>query len=482
VVILLGGPSALGSSHVALIVLVGTVYGLASLLAARLVPSVPDVRVPRWRGASAVAAGVLLAGFTLTSHAAGSSLVLSLFDWLHLLAAAVWVGGLPALLMAVRAVPREVRPAASRLLVPLVSTWAALALIVMLLTGLAASWSFVASLQALVTTQYGRSLLVKLALVSGLIVLGAVNRFVFRPRIEQGMPGALARFRVSASLEVAVAAAILLIVAALGIMPPASATATAEGPSEGGILYVGLIAGERVRLRLSPAAAGLNDVSVEGLPASVRLRNLETLQEVSVTSHGSVELQDGWWEIVVLAGRGQITFPLVVGAPPSESDLQAARILARARAVMGRVRTWRETEQITDGHGGVVETVFDVVRPNRLRYRTSSGAEAVIVGAVRFSRDPGGPWVRDQLPQPITSDGPYLSYMEGAAGVRLGGGGRCAAEACRIVLWSLPSGRTEFAARVGTSGRIYSISMVAPGHYMTSRVDRLDVPVQITPP
>ena len=480
VVILLGGPSALGSSHVALIVLVGTVYGLASLLAARLIPSVPDVQVPRWRGASVVAAGVLLAGFTLTSHAAGSSLVLSFFDWLHLLAAAIWVGGLPALLVAVRRTPAEARPVVSRLLVPLVSTWAALALLVMLLTGLAASWTFVGSLHGLVATLYGRSLLVKLTLVGGLIVFGAVNRFVFRARIEGGTPGAIEGFRVSASVEVGVAAAILLVVAALGIMPPASATA--ERPADEGILYVGLIAGERVRLRLSPAAAGLNEVSVEGLPASVRARRLETLQEVSVTPDGSVELRDGWWEIVILSERGQVTFPLIVGAPPSESDPQAVRLLARARSMMERVRTWREVEQITDGKGGVVETVFDVARPNRLRYRTSSGAEAVIVGAVRFSRDPGGAWTPDQLAQPITSDGPYVSYMEEAISVRFGGTDRCAGEACRIVLWSLPSGRAEFAARIGAGGRIYGVAMVAPGHYMTSRVARLDMPVQITPP
>jgi hypothetical protein len=294
------------------------------------------------------------------------------------------------------------------------------------------------------------------------------------------MPGALEGFRVSASLEVVVAAAILLIVAALGIMPPASATA--ERPSDAGILYTGLIAGERIRLRIAPAAPGLNEISVEGLPASVRLRQLETLQEVAITPDGSVELEEGWWEVVVRSDRGRITFPLVVGAPPSESDPRATRLLAQARSAMGRVRTWREVEQITDANGGVVETVFEVARPNRLRYRTSSGAEAVIVGAVRFSRDPGGPWIRDQLPQPIAPEGPYLSYVDGAVGVRFGGLDRCPGEACRIVLWSLPSGRAEFAARVGAGGRIYAVAMVAPGHYMTSTVDRLDVPVQITPP
>src|SRR3990172_4806520 len=51
---------------------------------------------------SAVAAAGLLAGFTITSHAFGSGWPAALADWLHLLAAALWVGGLAALLLTLR--------------------------------------------------------------------------------------------------------------------------------------------------------------------------------------------------------------------------------------------------------------------------------------------------------------------------------------------------------------------------------------------
>jgi hypothetical protein len=382
--------------------------------------------------------------------------------------------------VALRRAPAEVRQGVGRLLVPQVSRWAALALLVMLLTGLAASWTFVGSLQALVATTYGRSLLLKLGLVGTLIVLGAVNRFIFRPAIEARKVGALERLRVIAGAEAGLAAVILLVVAALGIMPPAAATL--PQPAREGVLYVGLIAGEHVRVRVSPATPGLNEVTVDGVPASVVLRELANLQELTVTPGGPVELRSGWWEIVVRGRQGEVSFPLVVGTLQTDTDPAAARLLVQARAVMGRVRTWREIEQITDGSGGVVETVFEVARPDRLRYRTSSGAEAVIVGGVRVSRDPGGPWTRDRLPQPISPDGPYVSYLEGATGVRFGGSERCLAEACRLVFWSLPSGQASFSARVGVSGRIYSVAMVAPAHYMTARVDRLDRPVVITLP
>jgi putative copper export protein/methionine-rich copper-binding protein CopC len=477
----LGGPSALGSSHVALIVLVGAVYGLASILAARIVPAIPDLRVPAWRAAAPLAAGVLLAGFTIASHAGGRGGLLAVFDWLHLTAAAAWVGGLPALALTLRAVPSPARSEIGRLLVPRVSAVAGLSLLVLILTGTAASWTFVASLRGFIDTTYGRSLAAKLALVLIVAFLGAVNRFVLSPRIASRDIRALERFRRSVSLEAVLGALILLVVAALGIMPPAAVT-PAPSPAAG-VLYAGDLAGSRVLVRVTPGTAGLNDVTVEGGRASVRLRHLGTFREAALSPDGTVELTDGWWEIVVTGGRAQTIFPLVVGEPPAGSDPAAVRDLARARAVMRRVRTWREVERITDGSGHAVETQFEAVRPNRLRYRTTSGSEAVIIGAVRLSRDRGAPWLRDLLPQPMQLDGPYAQYLEGATAVRFGGEESCAGEICRIVLWALPAGRAQFAARIGRrSSRIYGIEMVAPAHYMTSRADRLNAPLVITPP
>jgi copper transport protein len=293
VVILLGGPSALGSSHVALIVLVGTVYGLASILAARIIPTVLDIHIPTWWGAPVIAAGALLAGFTLISHAGGSGIVVAVSDWLHLMAAAAWVGALPALMLTLRAVPIEDRPRVGRLLVPRVSGIAGFALLVMVITGTAASWKFVASLQGLVGSLYGRSLLVKLSLVVVMAILGAVNRFVFRPRIVANDPESLARFRTSVSFEIALGVIVLLIVGALGIMAPAAATPPSQ--TEEGRVDAADLDGQRVVVRVTPAAAGLNEVTVSGVPASIRLRRLETLQEATVRPDGTVELGEGWW-------------------------------------------------------------------------------------------------------------------------------------------------------------------------------------------
>lgn len=261
VVILLGGPSALGGSHVALIVLVGSVYGLASILAARIIPTVIDIHVPAWWGASVIAAGALLAGFTLISHAGGSGVILAMIDWLHLMAAAAWVGGLPALILSLRVTPAEDRPAVGRLLVPRFSGMAVISFLVLVVTGTGAAWKFVASLQGLVGSLYGRSLLVKLSLVSLMAVLGAVNRFVLRPRIVARDPESLARFHTTAGVEIVAGVIVLLVVGALGIMPPAAATP--PRPADEGPAYA---ADPSSSGPSAPAASGVGHGRATGFP------------------------------------------------------------------------------------------------------------------------------------------------------------------------------------------------------------------------
>src|SRR3989337_1137816 len=85
--VLFRGPASLTSSihglHLILIVVIASAVALVN--AVRRPPAVDWI--------SAVAAAGLLAGFTITSHAFGSGWPAALADWLHLLAAALWIGG-----------------------------------------------------------------------------------------------------------------------------------------------------------------------------------------------------------------------------------------------------------------------------------------------------------------------------------------------------------------------------------------------------
>ncbi|MHB8680857.1 MAG: copper resistance CopC/CopD family protein [Acidimicrobiales bacterium] len=133
-------------------------------------------------GAALVGAALLLTP-GLAGHASttGNGLVGELLDFLHLAAAAVWVGGL--VLLGLAAVSRN--PAGRPPLAELASRFSPLALaaaLVVLSTGSLQSLREVGSRYALVHTAYGRILLVKVGLVVVLVLLGATTHRVLTGR------------------------------------------------------------------------------------------------------------------------------------------------------------------------------------------------------------------------------------------------------------------------------------------------------------
>lgn len=157
------------------------------------------------------------AGLSLSGHSAvepNASWLSQLADWVHLTAAALWSGGLVALLACVAGVEAGTRRRAflgfSRLAVWLVGAMVAAGayLGVLRLPRVSALWE----------EPYGRVLLVKLALVCVALSWGALHHLVVRPRIERG--GELRGRSILA--ESAVGMAVLLAAAVLvNAAPPA---------------------------------------------------------------------------------------------------------------------------------------------------------------------------------------------------------------------------------------------------------------------
>ncbi len=119
-----------------------------------------------------------------------------------------------------------------------------------------------------------------------------------------------------------------------------------------------------------------------------------------------------------------------------------------------------------------------------MRYRTSSGQEAIIVGARRFLRSGGSPWEEDTLPERLRLEGLGVYMRDDAQSVRAGRPAECeGGEPCRVILWETPGGSTAFAGWVGLrSGRLYRLLMIAPAHFMTLHVRDFNAPIQIGPP
>ena len=137
-------------------------------------------------------------------------------DLIHVSAAGVWIGGLTLVLLSERAWKIRGQSADYTLLpelVPVFSRVALPAVVVLLLTGTLAAWMHLPSLGALITTSYGRTLVVKLGLVFIVLSIGLLNWRRITPRLLDGDgPRAM---RTSAALELLFAHAVLLVTAVL---------------------------------------------------------------------------------------------------------------------------------------------------------------------------------------------------------------------------------------------------------------------------
>ena len=94
-------------------------------------------------------------------------------QWIHFIAAGIWIGGLGALLLAIRGLEGDVRGRAVRRF----SGMAGITLGAVVVTGVVRSITEIDSWSELFSSGYGRAVLIKVLLLCGLAGLGAINRY-----------------------------------------------------------------------------------------------------------------------------------------------------------------------------------------------------------------------------------------------------------------------------------------------------------------
>jgi putative copper resistance protein D len=169
---------------------------------------------------------VLLVSLAWISHAAAAGVQpMSLIgDALHLCAAGAWIGGLIPLVVCLIQAP--VSPGIAKIIPHIISRFSTLSLCcvsVLIVTGISNSWLLVGTIHALFTTIYGWLLLLKLALFATVIRFGARNQLAIKASAStaQTRPDFLHQLRCSVISEICLSAAVLVIVACLGVTPPA---------------------------------------------------------------------------------------------------------------------------------------------------------------------------------------------------------------------------------------------------------------------
>jgi copper transport protein len=420
------------------------VCGVAALFAA-LRPAGPRLAV-----LGAAAAGALFV-HAQAGHAETQSAVrlLNVADqWLHLLAVGVWVGGLVWLLLGLRGPAGVERASAVRRF----SRLALAAVAVIAVTGVLRAVPEVGSLGALVSTSFGVVLLIKSGLFVVLMGVAWRNRYRLVPSVtasvtrerpagpppavasaSEGSPargqagidtlprrtdtrtgggagdGATRSLRRSVTVEVAVAAIVLVAAAVLSGLPPSSfVQAAGRQPAPAAVTVTGSDFGTTVRVRLtaSPGTAGPNVFQVQlrrydsGGPFPARRVQLEFSLPSNPNVSSSLSLTrgtggiwtgqgtnlsiDGQWDVdvVVQEAATAVDVPLGLRTRLPPEHITVARqpgvpTLYTIQLANGRsLQTYME--QIEPGRGVVHYTFFQ--RPEREASITSARATAITPG------------------------------------------------------------------------------------------------------
>lgn len=163
-------------------------------------------------------AAALAGTLGLVGHAAmetgGLGLVHRLNHALHLISAGAWLGGLWPLGLSLR-----LEPTLAALAVRRFSDVGIGVVVLILVSGAVNSWFLIGSWAALVGSQYGFVLILKLFCVLALLVLAAINRLVLGGRLEA--PGTIIQLGRRVIAELVLGFAILGAASLLGTLPPA---------------------------------------------------------------------------------------------------------------------------------------------------------------------------------------------------------------------------------------------------------------------
>lgn len=358
---------------------------------------------PRAAGVVAAATGLIGIVLLVAAGHTATGVAPLIGQVVHVTGAAVWIGGIVGLLAIVRwpgIVTGPTRgPPEMRVLVPRFSALALVSIGLVGLTGVHAAWTQTGVLVP-IGTEYGRTLLMKSGFALGALALGGLNY------LDGGrMMGWLDGFRSRITIEVMLAATVLVLTAALAITPPVEEAAG--------------VAIEPIPDAFGEVAPGMSMAVIPGRPGVNRIV-ITTIDAMAGSAALELSLDD--------LGDGTTT-----------------RVPLEIEGMSGMDHTGRGIGQSHETEDGTIDWTADaLVLPPRSRWDTSVrvlGAEGTELSRQRFAftLDAEGieeGQVRSLLDPTLGVAG--LLLIGGALGLGLGLGGmplpRCEAVTSRVAL------------------------------------------------
>jgi copper transport protein len=388
-------------------------------------------------------------------------------DLAHAASAAVWLGGLLALVFVL---PRASTFAPERdRVVRRFSTTALAAVVVLAASGLARALTELDAVSQIWSTSYGQTLIVKSVLFLPLLGLGWLNRAV--------LLGAFVRLRRSALLETAI---LLGIVVAVGVLTelrpgiavarvakqstsPLQAAAPATLPPRDAVVDAHAIGTLAVAIARTPGSATVTIVGADGTGASGRTVEVDG-RRASECGSGCYRAPAGSGPVRVTVDGRSTSFDIPARAPDATATLRRL------------TRTYRSSktivfdERLASSPENAIVTRFTAVAPNRLRYDTHNGPSAIIVGNRRWDRDRAGKRFVESPQTPLDVTQPYWNGVTNVHEIAPG-----------VVTFLDRATPAWF--RVEIRGSLpRQVHMTAAARFMTDTYVGFDEPVTVSPP
>jgi copper transport protein len=253
----LQGMDALASSWTSLLTLAPWQAGLATSYGATalLLAAAGMLALLKPRPFAPLAAVLAALALALSGHAAAAppQWLTRPTLFLHVLCLILWIGALLPLAILIQRSSPEAPSALARF-----STWIPLPLVLVLASGTVLALIQVPHLADLWQTAYGRTLLAKLALVSLVLAIAAVNRFVLTAGAGAGDRPAMRRLARTITAETLLVLLILGVVAGWRFTPPPRSLAAAASAISQHVMNDRAMA----QIVLNPGRSGSNVLSI----------------------------------------------------------------------------------------------------------------------------------------------------------------------------------------------------------------------------
>ncbi len=506
--------------------------GLAIAIAALVAMHIyRDKRAWKWIGlVGAIGALSALQGLAYTTHVAAReswNTVGKISVSLHEFSVGLWAGGL---LMLVLAWPRgavEEGETTGRDALRQFSQAATILAPIGIVTGIINSGLVLPSLDSLWTSDWGRVLIIKVAILVPVMLLAARHHLWLRKHLQR----VASALRTSVRFEALLIAAVVLggVILALSA-PPSKSTGEVTQIDLAAPLAGNTQMAESVHLIMSPMRAGENEIRVnvgfmdlqatgETIPVQrvkldlislnheADLRDLEMTQDPVTGDFVSTGVQftlNGWWEIDVLvrrAGMEDEVVPFWVLIPDpningfdaprfdgSSADAQA--LYEQALQIEMALTSVHYTERLASGLGGVAVSERkltvggDGTPPASLQ--TTSSIEILTIGDTTWQRTPGDEWI-ERTYLPIFPPSEWGASYDGATDFQYGRRVLVDDKPARVVTFYVPASDSQIAAWYAwwideESGHLVNEVMISRLHYMRWRFYDFDQSMGIQPP